>query len=452
MNSEHISILSWTEAMDRLGSVNKALATSLQGLAKPGSKKVYEVTYTYGNAIIENNARLRPPCDVCEGCKDLQRACEGDYPFAVVLDKNFEVHLKTQDRPGSQRTIPLRLLQPGEAFGLFELLDRLHPDPNGSSAPPWTVVAGAKSIYITSPFKSDPLGEELKRLLPDYFLRRRTGEILQQLTDNPYLLVRSLERAIVQNGLCAPWSAKALVFPLAAVFPALQKRGTAGFQDAAKDFLIEIHGTAWVQSRNLRLRDVEADEIMRKLGKIKHKHTHARAIQQVLAIARGDLPGFVPYAENLMAGPFVPFQSFFLKTLRQRLTEKNRFPTILQPCHIGSESGKSSFAYLSLSVPSCIDEEHFLFNPKIAKDLQGYLQDGMFAHGFTVSLHESFVNEVLRPDFEFQFKAAKHDWGLDERDFFHKKIKSGFAHRFLRIEISKAKAEPHQRLAMAAGR
>jgi hypothetical protein len=445
MSDHHTSVLTWTEAIDLMETVNPALAHAMKSLEKANRKSVYLTRYRFGDALIDNQGKLRPPCHECNSCKDLQQACGNDLPLAIVTDQCVEVHLRSAYTMG---TIPLRVLGAGESFGLFELLDQLYPQAVGVARPPqWQVVAGAKSVYITSPFCTEPLGKAVRSLLPEdivkaHFSRRAGKSVAQQLTGNPYLFIRYLEKAALRaadvqgDHTVRPWTATALIFPSSVLLPALSKK--ASFIDAAKEFLLQIHGAAWIQSRNLRLRDVEAAEIEQhvKNESNKVKHDLGKAIQHVLAIARGDLPAFVPYSDKLMAGPFSTVHNFFLSAeLKGKLAEST-FPAILQPCHLGRERGQSVFGYFSLSLPSMIGCGKS-FDNDFAEKLCDYLSDGNFPQQFGVSLYNTLDRPIMRSDFDHQFRIAKDKWDVSEGGFF-RDFKQGFTVRFMRIEQNAA--------------
>ena len=286
------------------------------------------------------------------------------------------------------------------------------------------------------------MGKSLRWLLPSdiaksVFPKYRVDDkkVSQRLKDNPYLFVRFLEKAALESAASLkPWTASVLIFPSQTLVPVLKKSGV--FLASAKDFLLQIHGTAWVQSRNLRTRDVEAADIEYHLSgrKEKDKHLLSRTIQRVLAISRGDLPAFVPYSSQHMAGPFSAVQDFFLfSKLNEKLAQPT-FPAILQPCHLGDGTHQSPFGYFSLSVPSVIGLDHESFDNDLADDLVGILRDSKFGQDIHVSLHTSLKNDkAFYGDFAYQFEIARDKWHVEPPDFFGD-FKQGFTLRFIRVE------------------
>jgi len=366
----------------------------------------------------------------------LQEACGADLPLAVVTHQSVEVYLRAAQ---SMRTIPLRILGPGESFGLFEILDQLYPPAEGSTQPPqWQVAAGAKSVYITSSFCTPPVGQALRSLLPPdiveaHFPRRAGKSVAEQLSPNPYLFIRYMEKAALRaEPDLTPWTATVLIFPSSMILPMLRRKEQ--IIDAGREFLLQIHATAWIQSRNLRLRDVESAEIEQHVkGECNSvKHDFAKTIQHVLAISRGDLPAFVPYSDKLMSGPFSTVQDFFLSSkLRVKLAQRT-FPAILQPCHLGVNSTQSQFGYFSLNSPSLVGEDTS-FKKDDAKGLLSYLTDTKIARDFEIALYETLAVPVLRSDFAHQFRIAEEQWSLTQAEFF-RDFKQGFTVRFVRIQ------------------
>ena len=82
MKEQHAFPLAWTDAMKLVESVNSPLAGALRLFTKPGSKAAYKATYRYGDAVIDSDGKLRPPCsaNACQACGDLQESCRNEIP------------------------------------------------------------------------------------------------------------------------------------------------------------------------------------------------------------------------------------------------------------------------------------------------------------------------------------------------------------------------------------
>lgn len=323
----HSKKVSWSDVYSAVHAVNKGLAEQLQqaiGAKKQKTKepKLFTATYRYGESLV-TNGQLSPPCNQCAVCKELaQASC--NIPLTFVLDKYVEVYINSPDG----RDIPLRLLRPGELFGLFETLDtlvRLSPEP------PWSVSAGVRSVKVLY-----PLGNPLRKKIRLMFNR----------SIDPKEEVQEFIRLAAEK-MGQQWSLSILIFPDAWLKEILTPELTN-----------EVFRMGWLQSENLRKRLLDDFFIAATSLTAIHKggtnvgqlYRYA-TIRQLLLIAKGEAPAFqLTVQGEALLGPFDSFQRFLID-----LALNEHFPVVL---HARELTSPKAVGYYSLRQPSLLYPIH----------------------------------------------------------------------------------------------
>lgn len=298
-----------------------------QVISRTKTREVFCVEYGYSDLIV-NKGRFLAPCgnSNCQSCADLvQSSAYSCIPLAIVISESVEVFI---DYSGvEERTAPLRIMQPGEVFGVFEVLDFILGE--GVVEPIWSLSAGARSIHIIA-----PLGN---RSLPQW-LRTRLGRQIIWTKKSPHW-------QLVKETTDSGWQTRMVVLPRE-VIQKIRKT------DRLFEFLLE---TGWTQSRSLRnsmvddahLRGIVGSEVAKEpapLGELYHYAT----LRHLLSLSKGSAPCFVSASTIPAAsGPFDQFCSVLGNALADN-TDFAYEPVIMQPSHVGS----GSKAYYSLRCPS----------------------------------------------------------------------------------------------------
>jgi hypothetical protein len=315
----------WNEGRSLLQALQlseEILASLDQIVNRTKTREIFVADYRYSDLIVDRG-RFLGPCGApnCTSCSDLiQGTC--CIPLAFVAAQSLEVFIQYSDR-----TAPLRIMQPGEVFGVFEVLDLILGETGVE--PIWSLSAGARSVHIIAPVGN--------RGLPQW-LRTRIGRQITWTKRDPHW-------QLVKESTDSTWNTKILVLPKEAI-EKIRKT------DRLFRFLLE---TGWMQSRALRnsmiddahLRGVIGTEISKEpapLGELYHYAT----LRHLLNLIKGTAPSFVS-ASTLpqSSGPF----DEFCRVLGDVLEENTDFvyePVIMQPFHV--ETGKR--AYYSLRCPS----------------------------------------------------------------------------------------------------
>jgi hypothetical protein len=326
----------WNDVRDQIRSVNPLLATGIDEVATELSEKdLYVARYGYGRLMVDKG-HFSSPCGdrSCGSCQDLRKHVSYScIPFAVLLEKCVEVFVDHGAGPNDEgqvgtedlRLVPLRLLAEGEMFGVFELLDSILD--TRSMPPPWSISAGARSIWIVAPMGDERIHN---------WIRRKTG--VRWVERSPHWkLVEALDGC--------KWQVGVLIFPdwiVKAVASSMSLRR----------LLLE---TGWRQSSNLRhsslndaalQKDFLKQNIKAPLGELYQYAT----IRHLLDIATGVAPAFQPATQaRIMAGPFVDVEVILHGVLKG--ISRDYHPVVLQPGHLLEEGDVGYYSFRCPSVP-----------------------------------------------------------------------------------------------------
>src|SRR5689334_19699186 len=137
------STLSLRDARGRAPE-GSALAELLGCLSARSADVFLEGTYSYGDAIIESGALVLPSKSV--------RFPDASRPLAALLEGTAEVYIQpSTETEHTLTTIPLRVLRPGETFGVFEILDDLEQRQGQAHS---RTLAGARSVQVAAGVRS----------------------------------------------------------------------------------------------------------------------------------------------------------------------------------------------------------------------------------------------------------------------------------------------------------
>jgi hypothetical protein len=352
----HVEQVAWGKVRPRVEACNAELAGQLDGIVrhveageskgKGRSLPLFAARYPYGHLVVKTGAFLSPCASegavLCESCKALERAATYSHiPLTLVLARCAEVYLEYQDR---NRTAPLRLLQAGELFGVFETLDVLT---EGKSKAPalWNVSSGARSVFVVAPVSNNDLKPPIARALG-----RNANDIpWQKMKHGNWMLVSEMARFLPSQ-----WNTEVLVFPQGWV------RGEDG---RPTEFAGSIYKLGWQQS--CYLRDFGTREAILSTSRVTRLDDH-KTVMHLLAIAKGDVPGFRPVVSSASeAGPFREIQALLANALERKVTNtrgevrgSTYTPVILQPCHLVRAGEAVYYSFSRPSIPWPMEKGH----------------------------------------------------------------------------------------------
>lgn len=267
------------------------------------STPAYWAKYRFGDLLVQGG-RFRPPCTAegCEPCRELEVALEKHgvaIPLALVLSGTVEVFVASEEHrsAGSSEyapTEPLRVLETNELFGVFETLDSLWMD-GSLSSPRWDLSAGPRSLVLLRSKESAGFADvfDMWTRNPPRGVGNR-DEYREKLEADAWGFLRFVN-AKYQHDTDGnnSGSTEVLLFP----FAGKREKGPAKSQSVR----LRIAEIGWSQSRHFRDHRAEWDSVFgneyllrkRKVLPAKHRLAIPRVLNRILAIAQGDLPGFV---------------------------------------------------------------------------------------------------------------------------------------------------------------
>ena len=342
-NSSHVAILN-TQASERYfkGFAEDDPVRSLNVLIKPGHP-AFLLTYPYGRPIVDQGV-FRTPCAECKGCTELSRELVQEsrtIPLSLVTKGSVEIFNAFSTNQGIV-TRPLRLLQAGELFGVFETLDYLF-DPSVPHST-WNLTSGARSVGLLLSNRA-----ALKRAVKEGLKRIGSAAVHPELViqDDWELLTLASQSSALEG--TEPLNAEVLVFnPKSTERRRLHSVGLSAFPA-----LIEF---GWLQSKADRLAVRDYNRIVRHarrmVGPMESRVGSFRVIQHILAVARGDVPSFIPaHSESQHIVPVDAFERF----CRTAFGSSGPTGIILHPHHL-REPG--AHGYVSLKAHSEGTEDH----------------------------------------------------------------------------------------------
>jgi hypothetical protein len=299
------------------------------------------------------------------------------------------------------KTVPLRILDSGELFGVFETLDYIL---GATQQPPqYSVSAGARSVWVLA-----PLGDNrLPRLL-----RETAGvDVDWDKNESHWSLIQKVAKEH------SKWKVSTIIF--AEPFIRLLKSSQGG------DFTLRqmILEAGWKQSsalrhsaaKNAQLRawflDGPAKTIPMPFGELYQFAT----ICHLLSIAEGDYPAYQALGISKQAlGPFTAFEGLLneaLSALKIKVPSAPRYyPIVMQPGHLTDthSTGYYSFRCPSLLGSNIPDIANFSDTPgPISKTIQSLCES---KSGFSIDLQKTHFYsqagrfDLNRPDSKFPWK------------------------------------------------
>jgi hypothetical protein len=218
-------------------------------------------------------------------------------PLSLVLKGTVEAFLPIDSHDADHApSRPMRMLGPGELFGVFETLSAQFRDPD--TTPPWGVTAGARSVTVLTSEMSETMKNKLSHELRQQTIRGAHSTLLSAMRRDGWELVRYLVGGYEATS-SPEWMTEVLILTGAT---ARTLRST--YLGALA--LLNVAESGWVQSHHLRRGMIEEEKLSQnrhlnsRASKIPHEDRIALGgvLRQVLAMARGELPAFAPVTSD----------------------------------------------------------------------------------------------------------------------------------------------------------
>lgn len=324
--------LTWKDVQAEVKRVNPELAGIIDKI-NPGNKfKLIRASYQFGDYILKHGELFLPHGRSLVSLKQAEPKIQSQLnystiPLFLTLKNCNEVFIDT-----GSRIIPLNLFYPGSLLGLFETMDFLL---GRTSAPKWSVSAGARSIFMLQKINR---ADGFKRLRFAYGLSSHTT--IQDIGDH-----WNVFRQIAQHqNFTQSWQQQVLFFTkdwfVHNKDPAwfdfhryLYKQGWEQAQFSIGKISPSLSWESFIEAinfRGLKLTPYLADQI---------KH--------IMLIADGKWLGFRP-VENAEIAPIFNFKKAFLETYQLQ-----QEPIFMHPAFLSQESKRP--VYYSLAFPTLLE-------------------------------------------------------------------------------------------------
>ncbi len=326
-------IITWKTVAPQMRRLNPALATLIDKIDPDDQYPFIKATYLFGDLILKEG-KLQLPCSPGKLLPlehpELDPTLKhhlgyGPIPLSITLNKRSEVFLRED-----HRTVPLNILQPGQLFGTFEIVDFMLKN---ECMPIWNVSAGARSTFIL-PKINEASG--LKRLRAQYQL---SLDVQSKSLWDHWLLFKH----IAQHTGSTPWTSEVLFFSHN-WFKQREKGNPAWI--AFYDYLFE---SAWRQAQ-YAMNEFKFGHFWQQCiktmseRKLKPSPYMVNTIKHLWAIAMGVAPGFSA-EHSALALPIVELQQAMMDVYRL----DHYWPTVISSATL---KGPQQTVYYSLAVPT----------------------------------------------------------------------------------------------------
>ena len=338
----------WRDVSEEVKSLNPDLWEKLNPIMEELPDPYFFLAkYPYGELVVDKGKfNLPPGQNTNDSNKVLNELSYSPIPLCLVLDKCVEVFVErkvgftTPMKPAIQnkyeyeRSVPIRMINKGELFGVFETLDTLNKV-NVGQQPPWSVSSGARTVVILSKLGNEQLIRKISLNLE--------CSIPEKHCQFDWELIRCVNSA-PQNST-RRWEVKLLIFPDWMVNdPKFSDRlrsiiGPNGWEQTAviRDYLIEESSLS-----EIYLQDGAASTSSNS-----NELFHYFTLRHLLALSKGDLPAlYIAETKENQAGPFTILQEELLKTEKMIC-----FPHVLQPVRLDHPGARG---FYSLSFPTLL--------------------------------------------------------------------------------------------------
>lgn len=333
--NDNIRVQQWDEVRADLQSVNPRLAQLIDSFSPNSDFDFVRVTYRYGQAIMQNGILQLPmskeetvPLNDTHISDSIRKRLDYSYiPTAVLLNKKAEVFYESQNR-----VMPTKIFNPGAMFGLWEIFD---PPPVDFVKQVWSIVAGARSVFMLPKISNQFAHKKLQR---DYRIHTHApNDMLQHYG----VFAEIVNSATIESS----WSMDVLFFS--------KKWHEQNKEENINQ--LRLHHfwlkEAWRQSSNCRNNmsfDMAWELFSQAVTKrnMKPKPLIVNTLKHLLAIRDGFYPGYAPATSDESAPISLLTEAY------NNSYEISTYPIIMEPVHL---SKKDRPVYYSLQLPTLLE-------------------------------------------------------------------------------------------------
>lgn len=335
--NKYVQVMSWQEARPYFADSNPAFTNTVDAIDPGNECKLYRVSYPYGAPIVTNGELLLPdnhgrPCELTAfPNRGIAEALSySPIPLSYIASKSCEIFVNANN----QNVVPLKLLEKGEFFGMFETLNFLS---GIQSRPPWCVTAGARSLCLL-PKISNSMGHQ--RLVREF----NTPTLPPRHHKDHWRIFKYLAN---HPSAKSNWRCEVIFF--SKDWLNNHNNGISWLK-----FYQYLYKTTWRQAHHTPQEShmsLTWQAFANAIGSrnLKPRPYLTETVRHLLAASMGMVPSFVP-ATNDQAAPISILGDIYVNCYNL----KHYLPTFIRPVNL--TLGKShNRAYYSLSVPIVLE-------------------------------------------------------------------------------------------------
>lgn len=333
-DTDAIQELTWQDVCEEIKNINKPLYDIIERVAPSSRMRFIKVRYQFGDLIVDNGVfqvpgargELVPLTDPSVPSSLAAHLSYSAIPLGIILGKTIEIFIDLE-----HEIIPLNAMVKGMLFGVFELLDAMA---NDFSHPPWSVAAGVRSAFLLP--RISEKSRHLK-LCRKFNVPNTVPKTLQEQWPIFYSLSRMSE-------VKRDWQCEILF--LSSEWFSQPKSAPDWLQ--LQNYLY-FH--SWRQAQFAR-DSVSLGLIWKKFATILAERSLrprpylADTVKNIIAIARGAAPAFIPADDSQDALPSKWIQQVYV----EGYGIKDYLPTIMHLSNVRFEKPGGA-VYYSLSYP-----------------------------------------------------------------------------------------------------
>jgi hypothetical protein len=378
----------WENVREEIVHINPTLTQLIDNVSPGKTLPFVEIHYRYGDLIIDKG-KIMPPSELTadiEKSQAFKKLCRdklsySPIPLGLLLNKSSEVFIERD-----KQSIPLKILQPGSFFGLFEWFDQFA---KMTPFPVWSVASGARTVFLLP---------KISNIASHQRIRKELGVRICAPThfSEHWQLFKEIAHAQPKA-----WGSKVLFFSREWFDESRLKKDINWAQ-----LYFYLSKQAWFHARYGRndivlslLWDDYIEAISKKRFRPRPYAMHL--IQHIISICGGGYPGFIPLSGDNRLFPHQLIEQVYLDIYKLSQV----YPTIM--C-AGHRITPDDVVYFSLSLPTIMTGFNDIRQYNIIEEQRNmkYLLD-IFQENFTS--HSLEFNTKLLTDVKFSYFHTNED-------------------------------------------
>lgn len=316
-----MNLLTWQQARSDVVAINPSLSKIIDDLSPSDDHYLIKAQYSYGDSIIRHGdmtySEQHPEKKV------LQQLGYSSIPLSLVLKSSCEVFIDLDPR-----VIPLNIIEQGNLFGVFEVLDS---NSCQMKRPIWSVTAGARTLFM------------LPKVSQSHQYRHLVNEFdVSEVMPHTFFDQWKVFKQIAHHEPSCDWQCELLLFG---------KKWFQHHHDPAwhtfNNFILQ---KGWHQTEYLRSEHSFCflwqllNEAITEL-RLKPSYYQFDTVKHLITMQLGGFPGFVPAKRSSSSAPISLIQDAYVNVYQL----KDYLPILIHP---GIIRNSEQPVYYSLGMPT----------------------------------------------------------------------------------------------------